>query len=388
VGDVEAFLGQRFGREPHLHEGDGRFDDLLSLADVDRALTGAGLRFPAVRLVRDGEVLERASFTRRARTGSTTVTDLIDAGRALDLFAGGATIVLQSLQRWWDPLARFCRELELALGHQVQANAYLTPSGAAGLAPHHDTHDVFVLQVAGTKQWRVAEPVVATPLPGQRSDHDAAARQPTLFETGLAPGDCMYLPRGYVHSARAQEGVSLHVTIGVLATTVHDLLRRVVDRTADEERFRRSLAPGYHDDPAAARSVVKSAVTELLEWLERLDPEPLASELQDRFWSRRPQLLDGQLLELAGLATLDDDSTVRRRHASICRYEPLGDRLRLGLGDRSVDLPAAVEPAVRRLAAGPPVRVGDLDDLLDGPSRLVLVRRLIREGLLRADHAR
>jgi bifunctional lysine-specific demethylase and histidyl-hydroxylase NO66 len=331
-------------------------------------------------------VLDPRGYTKRARTGATTVTDLLDSGRALDLFAGGATIVLQSLQRWWPPLARFCRSLELELGHQIQANAYLTPSGAAGLAPHHDTHDVFVLQVAGCKHWTVAEPVLPTPLPRHKSDHGAAAARPVLFEAALSPGDCLYLPRGYVHSARAQQGVSLHVTVGVLATTVHDLLRRVVDATAEEETFRRTIPPGYHHDPALAVSVVKSAVADLLAWLERLDPGPVADELQARFWARRPQLLDGQLLELVDLDRLGDDSVVHRRSGSVLRSQIDGDRVHLLLGDRVVELPAGLQSAVQRLVSGAPVRVSDLADLLDGPSRLVLVRRLIREGLLRADH--
>ena len=67
----------------------------------------------------------------------------------------------------------------------MQANAYLTPAGAAGLAPHHDTHDVFVLQVAGAKHWTVRAPVVDTPLPRHVSDHDAAAGQPVLFEADM-----------------------------------------------------------------------------------------------------------------------------------------------------------------------------------------------------------
>ncbi len=32
-------------------------------------------------------------------------------------------------------------------------NAYYTPRAAQGLPVHHDTHDVFVLQVSGEKRW-------------------------------------------------------------------------------------------------------------------------------------------------------------------------------------------------------------------------------------------
>jgi hypothetical protein len=59
-----------------------------------------------------------------------------------------------------------------------------------------------------------------------------------------------------------------------------------------------------------------------------------------------------------------------------------GDRLRLDLGDRTLDLPTALAPALHRLLDGRPHRIATLGDLLDGPSRMVLVRRLVREGCL------
>jgi ribosomal protein L16 Arg81 hydroxylase len=43
--------------------------------------------------------------------------------------------------------------LESNLGHAVHANAYVTPGDCPGFAPHNDTHDVFVLQIAGNNRW-------------------------------------------------------------------------------------------------------------------------------------------------------------------------------------------------------------------------------------------
>lgn len=380
---------------PHRWHHAGSFDDVLSLADVDRAVTGTGLRRPALRVVRDGDVVPPSGYTRRARTGATTIDDLVDPGRVLDLFHDGATIVLQGMQRWWAPATRFCRDLELSLGHPVQANAYLTPPGAAGLAPHHDTHDVFVLQVAGTKHWVVREPAVDTPLPRHTSDHDVAAAQPELFALDMGPGDALYLPRGYVHSAAAQQGVSLHLTLGILATTAHDVVRELVDLAGDDVAFRRSLPPGWPFDDGDAAAAVKATVTDLVEWLGRVDPVEVATRLRDRFVANRAPVLGGQLLELARLDALDDDTVVVRRPGTIGSLvldppgaEPSRDgeaRLRLTLGDRTVLMPAAVEPVVRRLIDGTPHRVGDLADALDDASRRVLVRRLIREGAVVTD---
>lgn len=307
---------------------------------------------------------------------------MADAGRVLDHFAAGATVVLQALHRWWPPLARFCRELELALTHPVQANAYLTPAGASGLAPHHDTHDVIVLQVEGTKSWRVREPAVADPLPRHRSRHEEAAARPVLFDADLVPGDALYLPRGFVHSATAQEGASLHLTIGILATTVADVLRALVDEAVEDPEFRATLPAGAMADGESATGAIAEVPARLAAWLATVDPATVGDRLSGRFWSGRRPVLDGHLRQVAALDRLSDTSVVRRRPLAACRVATEGGEVVVRLGDRAVHLPVAVAPAVERLVAGGPVRVAALGDLLDAGSRAVLVRRLVREGLL------
>ncbi len=390
VGETEPFLAERFGRDPYRTTADAGFDDLLSLDDVDEILAGRGLRHPDIRLVRDGEVIDTAEWTHSARTGGTKVEGLVHSGKTLEHFADGATVVLQSLHRWWPPLSRFCRDLELELGHPVQANAYLTPPGAAGLTPHHDTHDVFVLQCHGEKEWVLREAVVESPITRQRSDHDEAAEQPVLSEEHLRAGDCLYLPRGVVHSARTQTGASLHVTIGIRAITAHDLLHQLADAAAEDARFRRTLPVGFGVDEKLAGDTVRELAGEFARWLDDLDPEPLATDAVDRFVRRRNPAERGQLRTLLELDDVDLDTTVTLRPGTIWRatIEPAreegddGDRVHVTAGDRRLDLPAGAETAVRRLLDGDEHRVRDLTDLLDDDSSLVLVRRLLREGLL------
>ena len=381
VSSPAEFLADAFTRRPDLSR---RCDveGLLGLADIDRLLTGSGIRRPAVRLVRDGDLIDPKTWTTRARTGATWMDDLVHAGKVMDHFAAGCTVVLQSLHRWWPAVTDLCRDLELDLGHAVQANAYLSPAGVAGFDPHHDTHDVFVLQLHGTKDWTVREPVVEAPLARHRSDHDEAARQPVVLETRLEPGDCLYLPRGYVHSARTEAGASLHLTIGVLATTVHDLLRRLVDAAADDARFRRTLPVGFGTDPVVAEAATKEVVADWMAWLAEVDPEPFAVDAVERFARGRRPILTGQLLELLALDDLGDDHRVRVRPRTVLDVAIDGDRAVVACGDRRVALPAVVAPVLERLLDGTVHRVGDLGDLIDHDSRLVLVRRLVREGVL------
>lgn len=386
VGDAAAFLDRYWARAP-LHRAGAdpaAFADLFSLDDVDRFVASSSPRLPTFRLVKDGTPLDPSRYTKRATVGGQPVTGLGDPARIFAEHRRGATIVFQGLQRSCPPLTRFCRSLELDLTHPAQANAYITPAGARGLGVHYDTHDVFVLQLAGTKAWTIHEPVLTDPLPSQPWKGTADDAGPPILSVELAAGDCLYVPRGFLHAARAQEALAAHLTIGIVTTTWHDVLRDVVAATAEEPELRRALPPGYAGDRAALAAGVEEAVARLRKWLDGVDAGAVAAATARRFYAGRPPILAGQLHQLSLVDGLDDATELRRREGGVCHLVAGAGRLTVVLGGGlELDMPAALEPAMARIAAAAgPFRLGDLGDLLDGPSRLVLGRRLVAEGLL------
>ena len=215
---------------------------------VDELIAERGVRAPFIRLAKDGDLLARDCYVGPAGFGAE-MPDQVDSAKVLGEFASGATIVLQGLHRLWPPLIDFVRQAVDDLGHPVQANAYITPPSNRGFDPHYDVHDVFVLQTAGQKRWIVHEPVHPHPLPSQPwTKHRAAISERVtgepVIDTVLSPGDALYLPRGWVHSAQALETTSIHLTIGVAALTGVDVARAVVDQLAAVEAFRESLPMG------------------------------------------------------------------------------------------------------------------------------------------------
>ena len=386
AGDPAAFVRDHWARAPLLRRGagPGGFDDLLSLDDVDRILSTTSPRTPAFRMVKDGKPLPPSAYTKSGRMGSVPLSDLADPGRMFDQFHRGATIVLQSLQRHWAPLAAFSRDLELFLTHPVQVNAYLTPPASRGLCVHHDTHDVFVLQVHGRKLWQVWDAAVPFPL-GHQTRLPPGAEAPTeppLVGAELAPGDCLYVPRGFRHAARTAETASLHLTVGMLTYNWNDLLREVLELATEETWFREGLPIGFAEDPETLTASLAERVAELRRFLDKVDLSRVADRAADRFWTNRAPMLDGQLRQLLALDQLDDATEVRRRPGATCRLRVSGDRLELVLGDRTLTMPASLEPAVRRLLDADRCTPAALAGQLDPASRLVLVRRLVREGLL------
>lgn len=380
VGDVDHFAEKAWGQRVVVHgpSPDG-FGDLLSLDDVDRLISGHGLRTPAFRMVRDGQSLPESHYTRSARLGGRPMTGIADPARVFAAFDEGATLVLQGLQRYWPPLTRLCRDLELALGHQCQVNAYVTPPGSQGFHEHSDTHDVFVLQTFGRKVWRIR------PAPGEEP---AEAGEGAAREVELEPGVAVYMPTGTKHAAHTQHTVSGHLTVGIHPTRWRDVVEQAVSRALDDPALDAPLPVGFHRDPETLAAQITDHLHRVRSGLDEVDGRDVAAGVADRFFTRRQSVLRGGLTDRVRLHSLTDDGLLHRRPGAVCEIRADDDGpLRVLLGDRELVVPRWVEPAIQAVAARDTFAVRDLAPYLDHASRLVLVRRLVREGMLEVARA-
>ncbi|SFK61226.1 cupin domain-containing protein [Geodermatophilus ruber] len=299
--------------------------------------------------------------------------------------------MLQGLHRLWPPLMEFADQLAADLGHPTQVNAYVTPPSSRGFSPHYDVHDVFVLQVAGEKHWRIHEPVLPAPLRTQpwndRADEVAAAAEgEPVIDAVLRPGDALYLPRGYLHSAVALGEISAHLTIGVhpvtrwaAAESTLDLVRVLA---AEDLALRTSLPVGLDlADPAGVADDVAAVIEGLKTWLDRVDPAEVADRLRSRTWAQvRPEPVT-PLAQAAAAADLTADTVLRLRRRLRCQLrEPVEGRVSLVAGRRTLELPAPTRPALAALLAARELKVADLPGL-DAAERLTLARRLVTESV-------
>jgi hypothetical protein len=287
---VEAGIALREGTEwRHFAAPDpAHHRALLSIADLDAFLETDAARSPRISM---------ADGSRRGSAAVPAEDYLRDDGRA-DLprlfarFDAGATLVVSQFHELHPPLMRFCRGLEQVFLHAVQANIYLTPPGAQGFRMHYDTHDVLVLQVVGEKRWRIW-PGQPFPAPTRRTPWQGGVEPLGEAEhVTLRPGDTLYVPRGVLHDAAAQEGTepSLHVTIGFLEPSFATVLRLAVDLLEAEDPALRAAFPTWRlaEGPGALAGIAGPLAARLAEpaALERA-----ALALLDRLAGDRPALL-------------------------------------------------------------------------------------------------
>lgn len=317
-----------------------------------------------------GAKLDVSTYTTNIPWRPAPFSGSAEIGRAVSEWEAGATLVLQGLHHTWPPLAEFCRVLEAELHHPAQANAYFTPRDAQGLPVHHDTHDVFSLQVAGEKRWLVYEPALELPLKDQKYRPEHGEPGEAVLDVTLKPGDTLYLPRGWLHEAATSSTDSLHITVGVNIYTWLDAFKAALAECGDDVAFRRSPT-GDADE-----------VLELLR--ARLEPEEVAERRRRRLvWTRRPVLPD-QLSQIRALASLTLETPVERRSTVLFDLEDTTLRFE----GKTVTFPSEVREEVEFVArTDDAFRPADIPGELDDESRLVLVRRLVREGFLRLTEA-
>ena len=360
--ETERFLAEYWEQKPVVvpRGEEGRFDDLLSTRDVERLITETGIRTPGFRLVKAGATM--SGYTTDLSWRPAPFTGVANVPRVLAEFEAGATIVLQGLHHLWLPLARYCRQLEAFLGHPVQANAYYTPRGSQGLPVHHDTHEVISLQVAGEKRWLVYEPALELPLKNQRYKSSLGAPGEPVLDVVLRAGDTMYLPRGWLHQALTSDSDSLHITVGVNVRRWIDEARAELDAQQDDVAYRRTIDA---DEPPE---------------LPSLDADDVRRRARDRFVRSRRPILDGQLSELRALDGLSLDTELERRDTVIADLHGTT----LVFEGHDLRFPERLAAELEFLVTTDmPFRGSELPGSLDEAGRLVLLRRLVREGFLR-----
>ena len=368
----EAFFERFYEREAlvDIREEPNRYASLLTLADLDHFIASADLREGMLDLTAQHRRIAPDDYIdRNGRISRTAVAEH---------YMNGATIILPHLHESMLGLGEFCRALEEVFSCHIQTNIYLTPSGHQGFPAHYDNHDVFVLQIAGAKAWRLYGAPVETPYRGERFELGRHEAGEVTREFTLRAGDCVYVPRGLMHDAQnVGEEPSLHITVGLITKTWADLLLESLSELAlDEPDFRRSLPPGY-----ATRAFDREQARLHFERLIGLVAEKASMDnafdlLADNFIRGRQPNLSGVIMAQPPVPR-PQDRFRRRRFVPWNLAEDEGKLVLVGPGG-DVEFAAEDEDALDTALAGAPFGIADLNC----PEPAEMIRKLWANGYL------
>jgi ribosomal protein L16 Arg81 hydroxylase len=225
---------------------------------------------------------------------------------------------------------------ELALPGSPFAKIYASPNNQ-GFALHLDSFHVFVCQLVGSKRWRYsATPAVqapiysgkvaagravwSAPLNGEPMMDDGGAfvevpNEDDLEEAILTPGDCLYLPPGTWHVARAV-GRSVALSISPPRTPVYELISKTLeDHLTMRAEWRRDVFAPNSDEavPPAVAQMFRDRIADLRGMLDTLDQRTL-----HRVW--RINASAHERAETIEPTPLSDESVLKHVGDKVRRY--------------------------------------------------------------------
>ena len=383
IGDQRVFFDRYFNRSPMLRRDALRGDprELLSVAELDEVLSSEAIRPPYLDIAKDGRQVPRSSYTEPIVVQGEYVTDRVVPERVAALFRAGATLTWNSINHHRPGLRALTGLLGTLFATHGDVIAFLTPAGRRGLAPHYDPVDVFVIQLEGTKTWRV------WPVPQRRRGDDvgnldeASLGEPAVAAT-LRPGDVLYMPYNCAHVAVAEDQVSLHLSVTVAPRRWTGLLQEVVARlVTDDPAFWGN--PWLRGDAAAAE--LSSMLAALAQRLQGVDPAAeverlIADGIRPAGVEVTHHLRDATAADAIGPRSL----LARAESVPVQIIEQTGDKVRARVDGAVYTLPRRVVDAVEALPDGHRLLAGSLLAGASDELSTRTARTLVRMGVLRA----
>ena len=373
----DDFVAQHLGRtwfHARSEERD-RFAKLLSLAQLDDVLGTHGGRHPGIGLVRADQNIPVSEYVWR--------DSMVDPAQVARLFAEGATVMFNALQDRHEGTRQLCTAMTRQVGARSQTNIYLTPPDSQGFKPHWDSHDVYVIQVEGSKRWRIYGGGFERPLQDQKFDSARHTVGDVEAEFTLVAGEVLYIPRGVTHAATTTEEISLHITLGVMPYTwadlVADCLSEIVERMPS---WRDNVPFGFGRGDERLADLHEQLGRKLGGLTDEVDLLRVVSERQRSFDASLRPRADDLMRQALGAADVCERDHLRWRTGSTGRLERREGRVAWVGVSREVEFPAAATRTLEHLISGNPIRAGEVDDGLDWESRRVVLATLIREGLV------
>jgi ribosomal protein L16 Arg81 hydroxylase len=125
---------------------------------------------PRLRLFRGGRLIPADSYIRATADRRGNRYWVHDAKAVESFLAQGALLHITSIGETWAPLNTAAAQLEHDLCARVQVNLHAGyASSKKGFHTHWDGHDVYAVQLAGRKKWRVFGFTEEAPLPERRT---------------------------------------------------------------------------------------------------------------------------------------------------------------------------------------------------------------------------
>jgi len=271
---LKSFEENVLGKKPLLLRP--AMDNQLPNRDALWELVQKGyITYPSLQIANNGKYQTPSEFAVDIEYSTGTLTGVLIGKEVADQFLSGKTLVFNAISRFFPELSYLCKSIADRWQCITNANAYLTPPNAKGFSSHFDIHDVFIIQLSGTKEWTIHEPIFLNNKRIENANLPSELPPPEL-ELTLTSGDILYLPTGYIHSAKCTTEESLHITIGVTHISWYDIARAalksnknhkcMLERVPIKDFSRANLSASYRE---TLNVVLQQSVSEIIDEMNK-----------------------------------------------------------------------------------------------------------------------
>lgn len=349
--------------------------ELLTLKDIDNVISVGNARPGELSIVKSGDEFRPSPFN--------PVNDEVDTISVYKYFDDGYTVILNRANRYIESLKLLCNTIGKEMGMPFQTNLYLTPSNAKGFGPHYDSHCVFVLQISGTKKWKIYDRPIINPTNSKTFEASQLTNSDFTQEFTLQQGDIAYIPRGFIHDAVSQSDSSLHITLGALALTWSDLLLDCVKLLSDSEAlFRKGILLDFNNDEAMIKDANK--ITSLLsrKLKSKHILQSVLTTFKEKVISDRKPILKDQLEQLKRLHHINSYTQIYLRPSILFEYIEAEGFMKIKYQGYCFTFPINFKESIIYILTNNKYLVQDIPGDTDFIVKKMILKKFVRVGLI------
>lgn len=171
---------------------------------------------------------------------NTGVGTRVDIAKVEAYLAQGFSLCITCIDEQAPHLAALCNNIRARTFEQIKIGVIVTTGKEGAFKLHYDPEDLIILQVEGTKRWKVYGPAVSNPVIGMPTQAPPPEEAP-IFDEVLKPGDFLFLPGGNWHRCENGPARSVHLGFFFLPPTGWHFVKALMSDLVAEETLRTPL---------------------------------------------------------------------------------------------------------------------------------------------------
>jgi ribosomal protein L16 Arg81 hydroxylase len=195
----------------------------------------------------------------------------VDPAKILKFLDEGFSLIITPIDGHVPALAALRDSIRARVSEQIKVGVIVTTGRSGAFKLHYDPEDLIILQVEGSKRWRVFGPPVINPIAGMTIPEPPPENAP-LFDDVLEPGDLLFVPAGNWHRCENGPGRSMHLGIFFTPPTGWHWVKKLTSQLASDEIFVKPVTRlADAEERAALEADVKKRIIEIVNQLEFRD---------------------------------------------------------------------------------------------------------------------